>query len=240
MTEKTLEFFDYQARVYDRYQENCIPKYPEMIETSVKFLKRALTGWNTVSILDLGCGTGNTSQTLLSAFSDISLSCLDGSQSMLNMAKEKLDRPAGPTVKYYRHDLGDPSWPPEIKRSAFDAVISVLVLEHLPFDRYQNTIGRIYQFLKPGGWLITTEVFAGDLNLEIILGEKDQLEKNAIKRGLISEALLSEMNALSKDKESHYFIDVDAKMAAWKEAGFKEVQMIWKYYSVGTIVGVKQ
>ncbi len=60
----TLDYFSYQSAMYDLYQVNCVPKYEEVTGVATNFLNHVLPGNDPVSVLDLGCGTGNTTQKL--------------------------------------------------------------------------------------------------------------------------------------------------------------------------------
>ncbi len=56
----TLEFFDFQAPDYDAFQRTCVPRYEEMIRMAATFAARSLSATKSPRVLELGCGTGNT------------------------------------------------------------------------------------------------------------------------------------------------------------------------------------
>jgi predicted SAM-dependent methyltransferase len=42
-------------------------------------------------------------------------------------------------------------------RGEYDAIVSTLVLEHLPFDSHRAVLEECYNLLAPGSWLIVVE-----------------------------------------------------------------------------------
>jgi len=237
MVDQTLEFFDFQAPLYDAYQRNCIPKYDEMISISVGFLRHVLAGHDNLALLDLGCGTGNTALALTDLFPRASVHCVDGSEAMLAEAKKKLNSKSEAAVRFSRKDLADQAWSNNLNGAVFDAAVSVLVLEHIPFGAYRRLLGDLRGLIKPGGWLVTVEAFTGDMNHRIIYAEMEHLAEKAVRSGLIPLEWMKEMKRLSKDKETHYFASMSDKKRWWMDAGYQEVDFIWQYYCVGILVG---
>ena len=113
-------------------------------------------------IVDLGCGTGRNTSHLLEVENAIIIG-LDASPKMLKVAKSKLfgrtNAPSRPcegstNVTLYLYDmLADPQ-PPACALNA-DAVISTLVLEHVPLDVFFEAL---HQILKPGGIALVTNM----------------------------------------------------------------------------------
>ena len=235
--DQTLEFFDFQAPLYDAYQENCIPKYNEMLSVSLGFLRHVFAGQDRLSLLDLGCGTGNTALTLRDGFPEASIHCLDGSQAMLAEAKKKLDSRSEASVSFTCRDLSDQAWSDGLNEASFDAAVSVLVLEHVPFESYRRLLKNLRRLIKPGGWLVTVEGYAGNIQQQLIYAEVERMEKEAVRSELIPAEWMKEMKKLSEDKGTHYFATMSDKKLWWTEAGYQEVGFIWQYYCVGILVG---
>lgn len=234
MNNTTLDFFDFQSSFYDKYQSACVPRYGEMSAVCMRFLAKALKGSRAPSVLDLGCGTGNTIARILRTFPKAHVTAVDGSRDMLERAR---DKHAGNAVEFVHRDLGSPDWGTALALESFDAAVSVLVLEHLDFPRYRECMNTVSGLLKPGGWAITIEAYAGDLNLEIFLDEMAGLEAQAVKDGLFDGDELNRMKRLSEETESHYFATMDEKKQWWKDAGFTDVQFVWQYWCVAALVG---
>jgi SAM-dependent methyltransferase len=133
----------------------------------------------TVSFLDLGCGTGRNTAKLLNFTVPPGRSTtvvgLDFSKGMLDLAVKKLqsynDGLETPKVRLAQCDCfptaNDPSaspFPAVSKLAPVNAVISTLVLEHVPLQAYFATLSSI---LLPGGLALIT-------NMHSDMGAKSQ------------------------------------------------------------------
>jgi tRNA (cmo5U34)-methyltransferase len=232
----TLEFFDYQAAIYDAYQGRCVPKYEEMISVATDFLAHMYGQSQSIAILDVGCGTGNTTKALSKLFAKARFSCLDGSEKMIASAREKL---ADLPVEFHHLDIGTEGWDRTWSEQTFDAVTSVLVLEHLPFHVYRKFLHNVQRVMKPGAWLVAVEGYAGAVNQRVYFEEMERLGQEAIAAGVLTKDQLEEMKKMSAEKESHFFAGPEEKKTWWLESGLTEVCTIWQYYCVGAMVGRK-
>jgi len=114
------------------------------------------------SILDLGCGNGSFSA-LLQAENFLVVGC-DASASGIAHARK-----AHPAVEFFEHDISNPL--PSSFADAFDAVVSLEVVEHLMQPRH--LAARAYSALRPGGVLIMSTPYHGYLkNLALALTNK--------------------------------------------------------------------
>ena len=94
------------------------------------------------TVLDLGCGPGNSTEQLVSAFADTSVLGVDFSQAMLEQAKERL-----PDCEFVKADAnGDLS-----HLEQFDLVFSNAVFQWLP--DHPELIEKLFGMLKSGGAL---------------------------------------------------------------------------------------
>jgi 2-polyprenyl-3-methyl-5-hydroxy-6-metoxy-1,4-benzoquinol methylase len=111
------------------------------------------------AVLDLGCGNGSFSAFLHSQ--SFSVSGCDISASGIALARR-----AHPAVDFFEHDISNPL--PVNLSSAYDAVVSLEVVEHLIQPRHLVT--RAYSALRPGGVLIISTPYHGYLkNLALTL-----------------------------------------------------------------------
>ncbi|KAL8741724.1 MAG: hypothetical protein Q9190_005700 [Brigantiaea leucoxantha] len=129
------------------------------------------------TILDLGCGTGRNTIPLLSV-RDATIIGLDFSPGMLTVAKERCERAwnalsEGGKVKArewkvqqwdFFHNSSTPffssapvSFKPDDRDDDADAIISTLVLEHIPLSTFFSACASL---LKPGGKLLVTNMHA--------------------------------------------------------------------------------
>ncbi|MDQ7783540.1 MAG: class I SAM-dependent methyltransferase [Desulfomonilaceae bacterium] len=232
----TIEFFGGQASLYDAYQRNCVPRYGEAVSVAAGWLDRLLIPKRGARIIDLGCGTGNTTEELVRLFPDGIITCVDGSREMIAVARTKLENRE---MEFHCRDLTEPGWNEPLLHEPVDAVVSVFVLEHLPFDAYRKVLADILNLMKPGGRLVTVEGFSGDTCQEIYFEEMALWEQRAVQSGIVTREQLDDVKRLSSEKEVHYFAAVDDKKAWWAEAGLTDVDLIWYYYCIGVLVGRK-
>lgn len=114
------------------------------------------------SVLDLGCGNGSLSARVQAAGFDVT--GLEHSSSGIDMAGK-----AFPQLRFEQYDIGAPL--PGQHAGAYDAVISVEVIEHLLLPR--KLMDAALQALKPGGVLFVTTPFHGYLkNLALAVTNK--------------------------------------------------------------------
>lgn len=232
----TLHCFDFQASVYDVYQDGCVPRYREMISTATGWLTRSLALRSDSRILDLGCGTGNTSLAIFGRMPRCRVSCLDGSAEMLAAARWKL---GSLPVEFHQGDLASDDWDHAWTGDAFDAAISTFVLEHLPFEEYRRVLKGILRILKPGALMIAAEGYAGEMLQKVYMEEMADRERELVRSGALSQEVFDRIKRVSKENETHYFATIAEKREWWMDAGFTDVETIWQYYCIGIMVGRK-
>ena len=113
-------------------------------------------------IVDLGCGTGRNSVQLLDV-PEATVVCLDASPKMLEIAIRRLAeriaalKDASIKAKAFQTVVYDMLSSGPLPSSALeaDALISTLVLEHIPLFEFFQTLSQI---LKPGGFALVTNM----------------------------------------------------------------------------------
>ncbi|KAK0514424.1 hypothetical protein JMJ35_003041 [Cladonia borealis] len=113
-------------------------------------------------IVDLGCGTGRNSVQLLEV-PEATIICLDASPKMLEIAIKRLAERmtaldcASTKAKAFQAIVYDMLSSSPLPPSALDAdaLISTLVLEHIPLVEFFRTLSQI---LKPGGFALVTNM----------------------------------------------------------------------------------
>ena len=154
----TTEAYDLWASVYDS-DGNFLQAMDtiEMKELFPRMLSqiKAPKPWK---IVDLGCGTGRNTVTLL-GIDDADIVALDASPKMLEVAKSRLQNISQqsafqPRLHFEVADLiQSPQSPPSALNA--DAIVSTLVIEHIPADIFFK---HVVQMLKPGGVLLLTNM----------------------------------------------------------------------------------
>lgn len=161
----------------------------------------AITARDTV--LDLGAGTGNTSQLIAACRA---LVCVDVSSKMLAIAKTKLAHL--PAVSYVSADILEyfdrPTHP-------FDAVVSAYCIHHLTADEKPALFNAIYYCLKPGGRAAFADLM---------------FENSAARSAYLERYRREEQNEVAEAIEEEFFWLIDNAATALRQAGFEclEVQ----------------
>lgn len=96
-------------------------------------------------VLDIGCGSGIPVAAALAGRTR--LTGVDLSSVQVAAARRNV-----PTGRFLHGDIMEQSF----AAGAFDAVISLYTLFHLPRDEHAELLRRIARWLAPGGWLLLT------------------------------------------------------------------------------------
>lgn len=224
---KIKKHFNREARKFDKVIVKLIPHYQKMVELLVELVP---FGNKQIKVIDLGCGTGTVSQNILKRFPQVQLTCVDISDKMLKYAKCKLKKYDN-QVNWVVKDLSNFNF-----KERYDAVLSSLALHHLYENgEKQEFYKKIYNSLNVGG------VF---YNADVVLGPGEKMQKFYIDKWkkYMSENY-SEKVIKSKWLPRYNNMDSPAKLFSqlkWlKNIGFKEVDVVWKYYNYAVYGGRK-
>jgi ubiquinone/menaquinone biosynthesis C-methylase UbiE len=234
--DSTVSCYDSHSDDYDIYQSTVVPHYLEMLDMVAMTCARYLgqNGSNPL-IIDLGCGTGNASIAILEKI-PAKVFLIDGSSKMVNIALDKISSKFPGAVTGNRvADLSGINWDEGLCADEYNAMVSTLVLEHLPFNRYKAVLDKCFRLLAPGGWLIAVEGYeeeGSDMN-EWFNSQASQRMSNLDPRmsGFVSQ--------LREQKEVHYYTSKRQKEKWWRAAGFERVNVLWQYLCIALMVGRK-
>jgi len=203
----TTEAYDAWASVYDT-DGNMLQALDDIEMTRIlpALCKHVLPDGNKkqmIRIVDLGCGTARNTTKLLSYTwpSDIHLniSGIDASAGMLDVARSKmaaaLDKLPDPqkshfTVSFLQYDLLGSEPLSAIKEfEPADAVISTLVLEHIPLGVF---FAALKSAVVPGGFAVVTNMHpdmgaisqAGFVQIDQATGEKVKVRPTSYAHGV--------------------------------------------------------
>ncbi len=232
--DSTVSCYDDHARAYDAYQSAVVPGYEEMLDLVAAACCRYLR--KNPSIIDLGCGTGNASLAVLEMVPAARIFLVDGSENMISVAKEKIAEVAPQSIIGCKvADLSQAGWSDSLLCEEYDAVVSTLVLEHLPFDRYRSAIDQCFALLRPGGWMLAAEGYQEE-GSDMLPWFNELMES---RRQRLDPQISDNVSRLRNELEVHYYCSKEQKAAWWRESGFERVNVLWQYLCVALMAGKK-
>ena len=222
-----LNYDKYTSEVYDNDIKRSIPGYDELHKAIDKTVHELSKKHEVKKILELGIGTGLTSEKILKIIPTASLTAFDFSEQMMNGAKKRL---SNYDVKYV---LGDYS---ELKfDTGFDMVLSVIGIHHQNDDGKKKLFRRISKSLKSGGIFIF-----GDL---VTYCDKKKAAVNDAQHyhHLVENARNEQ--ALEEWTYHHRFLNllspIEDQVKWLKESGFSIVEVKYEYLNTALIVAIK-
>lgn len=197
-------------------------------------------------MLDLGAGFGAVTEEILTRYANSSVTCVDGSAAMIEIARERMAK-YGARVRFRHTDLADARWRHAVDHSC-GAVVSAVAIHHLSDERKRVLYSEVYQLLKPGGVFLNNDIVATPLALKARFEEQSLLtiqEQDRLKRGKARplEEIRAEMRTQlqAAGPQHHSSIAALGDQLEWlREAGFKSVDCYWKYLELSIFGGVKE
>lgn len=212
------------AEKYDSQRRYLVPCLDDFYSITTELLEIE----NDISsILDMGAGTGLLTYYIYQKYKNAKYTLIDLSNEMLKIAEERfkdLNNFEFIAVDYINY----------IYEKDYNAVVSALSIHHLSDEDKQSVYNKAYNVLKSGGVFI---------NADQVLGSSEEAEiinrKNWIKR--IEESPLNK-----QEKQSAYnrmaldrMATLDKNIEMIKSAGFKTVEVYYKYYNFSVIYAKK-
>ncbi|QDT24784.1 Malonyl-[acyl-carrier protein] O-methyltransferase [Gimesia panareensis] len=115
----------WDPRTYDEPRRRLVPDFGAFYGTATMLVEKTIP--EGARILDLGCGTGIFSEFILSRSPASSMTLLDQSADMLDVAKTRLQK--------YSITAVQGSFDAVIPDGPFDAIISSLAIHHLSDEK---------------------------------------------------------------------------------------------------------
>ena len=227
-SDKVKSHFEEEAKEFDEIILKLIPYYKDMIDaliSSIPFKHDA-----PIRVLDLGCGTGTITKTLKEQYKNAHVTCLDLAENMIEMAKIKLEDYMD--IEYVIGDFYEYDF-----TEKYDVIVSSLALHHLVTDEDKKGFYlKIYDALDKGG------LFS---NADVVLGPNNHLQNLYIDKWKefmnqsVSMREIEEKWIPAAEEEDHPAKLIDH--IDWlREIGFKDVDVVWKYYHLAVYGGYKQ
>ncbi len=202
-------------------------RYQEIHDVMLYFLTSL--GRDFIDIVELGVGTGELTAEVLQRFPDAGVEAIDLSAQMLEVAGQKL-LPYKDRVNLIHSDFGTYEFMRE-----YDLAISSLALHHLPDKDKLKLMKSIHRSLKEEGVFIFGDLIQSPspyLDKKFFRIWKNYLRLKGLSRDEIENRVKGPLNN-----------DLPATLPEilhWmKEAGFRDVDCLWKYFNHAVVVGIK-
>ncbi|TGK33887.1 ubiquinone/menaquinone biosynthesis methyltransferase [Leptospira gomenensis] len=155
------ENFDRIARKYDLFNDlNSFLMHRLWKNRLVREMEKNLS--QGLTVMDLCCGTGDISVRMEASASVDRVTCVDFSENMLAVAKNRLQKPAA--KGRVRFEVGDATRLGNFGDSEFDAVSIGFGLRNV--DDLPKALQEIHRILKPGGIFLNLDV--GKVKLPLV------------------------------------------------------------------------
>jgi tRNA (cmo5U34)-methyltransferase len=220
------QHFDELAEQYDDLFVSHMYDYDvthEMILTMLPF-----SSADTVRVLELGPGTGNLTQKVLTRFPHSTVVGYDLSEQMLAQARAKLAAFEA-RLQLCQGDISQTVFP-----GPFDAVVSAIAVHHVPPASKPILFHRVYAALRPGGVLVLGDAFQattpalGDTYRRFIAEEMER-------RGVDTTA--ADAYRSRSGPSGGASTQVQAYLRWMQQAGFVNVDCVWKHFGRAVVYG---
>lgn len=179
-----------------------------------------------ICVLEIGCGTGITTKTLLKTRENINLTTLDIDKEMIGFAKQTLSSYLN--VSFIVSDAL--SFVKEQELNSFDIVISAFTIHNFTSEYRQQLYSEIYRILKEAGLFINADKFVSD-------NKDGQIEGLKYRIGTYIDTLVRENKFdLLKEWTTHYIDDqhpdkllqFDKTLTDLATVGFKKSEYLYR------------
>ncbi|GAB5406956.1 MAG: hypothetical protein Aurels2KO_51870 [Aureliella sp.] len=221
------EFFDEIADCYNQTIHRCFPRYDEML-TSV--LDYTPPGIQPKRILELGAGTGNLSQRILTRFPDAELHLVDLSQQSLDVCREQIGSGAGDlgNVHFHCGDMAEIAFEP----GQFDLVYSSIAIHHLTSAKKRQLFSNCRRWLSLEGAMVFADQCRGATQASY--DKHIELWKQLSMRAGTTDQEWDSWMVHQRDHDHHETLDALRKYST--DEGFASFDLVWRYLLWSVIV----
>jgi tRNA (cmo5U34)-methyltransferase len=209
-----------------------------LLEILNSFYKHFIGNKPNSNILDLGCGDGIIIYELLRIDNSIEATLIDGSEDMLNKAKDRMKEFGN--LHFIRASFQE-IINKKITLQRYDFIVSSLAIHHLSIEEKTALFETIYSHLNVGGYF---------LNIDVVLAPSDALEQWYL---LLWKQWIDERTSFLgiegshrddvivryKDNNENMPDTLAAQLNALQTIGFEDVDCFYKY-GIFTMYGGKK
>ncbi len=225
---KQFEFDEDVASVFDDMLNRSVPFYKENLNLQIKILKEFLK--DNDKIIDLGCSTGNFLIELAKkSDKKLKLIGIDNSEAMIKRAKQKA-KAFGVKIKFLNEDFLNSNL------NNAKAIIANYTIQFIRPLKREKLIKKIYSSLKEDGIFLMSEK---------LISENKKLNKIMIdiyyeykKKMGYSEFEIAQKREALENVLIPYSMQENIDML--KEAGFKNIEIIFRWNNFATFLAFKK
>ena len=216
MNKLVSRIFNSSAEKYDMQRNELIPLMDIFYGTAVELVK---INNEKGKILDLGAGTGLLTKLVIKKYPNAKYTLVDIADEMLAIAKERFETLDNISFNVEDYRVG-------ISGGKYEAIISALSIHHLDSYEKRNLYKNIFNMLEEGGVFINADQVKGeDCDSEEIVKE---YQLSYIENcSLLREEKDDTYGRIKLDKMDKMSVQINML----KEAGFKSVDIYYKYYN---------
>ncbi len=219
--------YDEVPASYEQVFPRVVLRYREISDVMLYFLTSL--GRDFIDIVELGVGTGELTAEVLRRFPEAGVEAIDLSARNLEAAGQSL-LPYKDRVNLIHSDFGTYEFMRE-----YDLAISSMAMHHLPDKDKLTLMKSIHRSLKEEGVFLFGDLIQSPssyLDKKFFRIWKNYLRFNGLSRDEIESRTRGNLNN-----------DLPAtlpELLHWmKEAGFRDVDCLWKYFNHAVVVGIK-
>ncbi len=250
-----LNWHEWMQR-WDRQQSGYMPDREQRFTAMLDVLEALLP--EQFVALDLACGSGSISQRLLNRFPHARCIAVDFDPILLLLGQNVLGDMQG-RLRWVEADLRDPAWPTQLGVEQVDAVLSTTALHWLPAGTLVQVYHQLGKLVRPGGVVLNGDEYEFGQHMPTFRQvaetvpervRRDVATQNGaedwstwwdrLKHEPGMEDLFAERQRRFIDEAHHgTHTLVELHEAALRDAGFREVGVIWQHMGNRVIMGVR-
>jgi tRNA (cmo5U34)-methyltransferase len=244
MTQTDSEWTEADSRTFIEVAEVAVPGRAEQFQMMLSLVPAARD--ERFEAVDICCGEGIFAERFLDTFPGARLLALDGSDTMLGRARERLARFRERAI-VEEIDLGSEDWRERLPEG-LRAVFSSLALHHLPRENKQRLFGALAAKIGPGGALLIADVVepASDT---VRIAYRDLLDAIAKEQSLALTGSLEAFRTFEEEEWNGFALEQQPPgetpsrlfdQLRWLEqAGFSLVDCFWMRAGVAVYGGYR-
>jgi tRNA (cmo5U34)-methyltransferase len=202
------------------------------------------TGAGVERFIDLGCGDGLLSASLLARHPQACGVLVDFSEPMLHAAQRRLA--SHPGCRHVLHDLRDPAWVDAVASDGpFDVVMSGYMLHHQSDERKRALYREALDLLVPGGWFVNIDFVAASSSQgvsfmdELWIDHFRRVLEQQANRPVDPEEAEAHYRALNDEGIAYPAASVVEQCEWLHTAGFADVDCYFKIHQLAIVAGRK-